>query len=37
VVPVFYLLFDDAAEWVKGAFRRVSGSKAAAPERAPAA
>jgi HAE1 family hydrophobic/amphiphilic exporter-1 len=32
VVPVFYLLFDDAAEWVKRGFRRVFGSKSAAPE-----
>jgi len=27
VVPVFYLLFDDAAEWVKRAFKRVFGAK----------
>jgi HAE1 family hydrophobic/amphiphilic exporter-1 len=25
VVPVFYVLFDDAAEWVKRGFRRISG------------
>jgi hydrophobe/amphiphile efflux-1 (HAE1) family protein len=29
VVPVFYLLFDDAAEWVKGGFRRAFGSRPA--------
>jgi hypothetical protein len=29
VVPLFYLLFDDAAEWVKRGFRRASGSKGA--------
>jgi len=28
VVPVFYLLFDDAADWVKGALRRVTGGPA---------
>jgi HAE1 family hydrophobic/amphiphilic exporter-1 len=27
VVPVFYLLFDDGAEWVKAKFRRISGSE----------
>ncbi len=27
VVPVFYVLFDDAADWVKRQFRRVSGGK----------
>jgi HAE1 family hydrophobic/amphiphilic exporter-1 len=27
VVPVFYVLFDDAAEWVKRGFRRAFGSK----------
>jgi len=27
VVPLFYLLFDDAAEWVKRGLRRLSGSK----------
>jgi HAE1 family hydrophobic/amphiphilic exporter-1 len=27
VVPVFYLLFDDGAEWVKAKFRRVSGGQ----------
>jgi hydrophobic/amphiphilic exporter-1 (mainly G- bacteria), HAE1 family len=27
VVPLFYLLFDDAADWVKRQFRRVSGGK----------
>ncbi len=27
VVPVFYLLVDDAAEWLKAAFRRLFGSK----------
>ena len=25
VVPTFYVLFDDAAEWVKRAFRRITG------------
>jgi len=25
VVPVFYVLFDDAAEWVKRGFRRITG------------
>ena len=30
VVPVFYLLFDDAAEWVKRGFKRVFGSKRSA-------
>jgi len=33
VVPLFYLLFDDAADWVKRGFRRVSGGK---PRVAPA-
>ena len=28
VVPVFYLLFDDAAAWVKRQFRRISGGGA---------
>ena len=32
VVPVFYILFDDAADWVKRAFRRVSGSSPEAPD-----
>ena len=27
VVPVFYLLVDDAAEWLKAGFRRLFGSK----------
>ena len=27
VVPLFYLLFDDAAEWVKRGLRRLSGSE----------
>jgi HAE1 family hydrophobic/amphiphilic exporter-1 len=27
VVPVFYILFDDAAEWMRRAFKRVFGSK----------
>jgi HAE1 family hydrophobic/amphiphilic exporter-1 len=27
VVPVFYILFDDAADWMKRSFRRVTGSK----------
>jgi HAE1 family hydrophobic/amphiphilic exporter-1 len=27
VVPVFYLLFDDAADWAKKSFRRVFGAK----------
>jgi len=27
VVPVFYLLFDDAADWVKRGFRRITGGK----------
>jgi HAE1 family hydrophobic/amphiphilic exporter-1 len=38
VVPVFYILFDDAADWVKRAFRRVSGSspEAADAEKIPA-
>jgi multidrug efflux pump subunit AcrB len=37
VVPVFYLLFDDAAERVKGALRRILGSRGGqpAPLRAP--
>ncbi len=30
VVPVFYVLFDDAADWVKRGFRRISGGKARA-------
>ena len=36
VVPVFYVLFDDAAEWVKRGFRRVSGGsrRGAAAEKA---
>jgi HAE1 family hydrophobic/amphiphilic exporter-1 len=34
VVPVFYLLFDDAAEWVKRGFKRLFGAKA--PEAKPA-
>jgi HAE1 family hydrophobic/amphiphilic exporter-1 len=38
VVPVFYLLFDDAAAWVKRQFRRLSGSqpKVASAEKATA-
>jgi len=31
VVPLFYLLIDDAAEWVKRAFSRVFGSSHAKP------
>jgi hydrophobe/amphiphile efflux-1 (HAE1) family protein len=31
VVPVFYLLFDDAAEWVKRGFKRLFGSKEEKP------
>ena len=27
VVPLFYLLFDDAADWVKRSLRRASGGK----------
>ena len=27
VVPVFYLLVDDAADWLKATFRRLFGSK----------
>ena len=27
VVPVFYILFDDAADWVKRGFKRIFGSK----------
>jgi HAE1 family hydrophobic/amphiphilic exporter-1 len=36
VVPTFYVLFDDAADWVKRGFRRISGgqAKGAAAERA---
>ena len=36
VVPTFYVLFDDAAEWVKRGFRRLSGgqAKSAAAEKA---
>jgi HAE1 family hydrophobic/amphiphilic exporter-1 len=33
VVPVFYVLFDDAAERVKALFRRLLGSKPAEPAR----
>jgi HAE1 family hydrophobic/amphiphilic exporter-1 len=31
VVPVFYVLFDDAAEWVKRGFRRIAGGRAKGP------
>jgi hypothetical protein len=31
VVPLFYVLFDDAAEWVKRGFRRASGGQAKEP------
>jgi HAE1 family hydrophobic/amphiphilic exporter-1 len=36
VVPVFYLLMDDAAEWVKRGFRRVFGGGSGAPSSATA-
>jgi len=35
VVPVFYLLVDDAAEWLKSGFRRLFGSKPPAKPVAP--
>jgi HAE1 family hydrophobic/amphiphilic exporter-1 len=34
VVPVFYLLFDDAAEWTRRVLRRLLGGKPAPPLRA---
>ena len=34
VVPVFYLLFDDAADWVKRRFRRLTGGGARASQEA---
>jgi hypothetical protein len=37
VVPVFYLLVDDAAEWLKSQFRRLFGSKQPAEPVAPPA
>ena len=37
VVPVFYLLVDDAAEWLKSVFRRLFGSKQAAEPVGPTA
>jgi len=27
VVPVFYILFDDAAEWMRRGFKRLFGTK----------